>query len=303
MSLRHFNITLFVLAGILWFARGVFAQENIEERHIRVALRMIGHEILLRSGDSVSRILPVDKEGDRYKLRFESDFQFVPDELVSVIDSVVMLTRIAKSYLVEVEECQTLKVVYSYEIGNSFRSDVVPCRERIQPNGCYNLLFTILIAGNPESFLPATQSDSSVDSPALKQINFLVIILLVVALFVAIGLIIFFFRKKAIKPGSNPDVIPLGSYQFDKRNMKLSSGNEIIELTSKESDLLYLLVTSVNNTIGRDVILNTVWGDEGVYDGRTLDVFISKLRKKLEADSSLKIVNIRGVGYKLIVNN
>lgn len=302
MSLRKFNIILFVLAGILWSAQGVFAQENAEERHIRVAIRMIGHEILLRSGDSVSRVLPVEKEGDRYKLRFESDFQFVPDELVAVIDSVVMLTRIAKSYLVEVEECQTMKVVYSYEIGNSFRSDVVPCRERIQPNGCYNLLFTILIAGNPELSLPATQSDSSVDSLAAEEKNYFAIILLTVALFVAISLIIF-YRKKTIKPISNPDVISLGSYQFDKRNMKLSSGNEIIELTSKESDLLYLLVTSVNNTIGRDVILNTVWGDEGVYDGRTLDVFISKLRKKLEADSSLKIVNIRGVGYKLIVND
>lgn len=302
MSLRKFNIILFVLAGLLWSAQGVFAQENKEERHIRVAIRMIGHEILLRLGDSVSRVLPVEKVGDRYKLRFESDFEFVPDVLVSVIDSVVVLTGIAKSYLVEVEECQTLKVVYSYEIGNSFRSDVVPCRERIQPSGCYNLLFTILIAGNPELSLPATQSDSSVDSPAAKQINLLAIILLVVALFVAIGLIIF-YRKKTIKPISNPDVISLGSYQFDKRNMKLTSGNEIIELTSKESDLLYLLVTSVNNTIGRDVILNTVWGDEGVYDGRTLDVFISKLRKKLEADSSLKIVNIRGVGYKLIVND
>lgn len=302
MSLRLFNITFFVLAGLLLSAQGVFAQENKEDRHIMVAIRMIGHEILLRSGDSASRVLPVEKVGDRYKIRFESDFQFVPDELVSVIDSVVMLTRIAKSYLVEIEECQTLKVVYSYEIGNSFRSDVVPCRERIQPSGCYNLLFTILIAGNPELSLPATQSDSSADFPAAKQINLLAIILLVIALLVAIGLIIF-YRKKTIKPISNPDVISLGSYQFDKRNMKLSSRNEIIELTSKESDLLYLLVTSVNNTIGRDVILNTVWGDEGVYDGRTLDVFISKLRKKLEADSSLKIVNIRGVGYKLIVND
>jgi DNA-binding response OmpR family regulator len=48
--------------------------------------------------------------------------------------------------------------------------------------------------------------------------------------------------------------------------------------------------------------LNKVWGDEGDYIGRTLDVFISKLRKKLEADSSIKIVNIRGVGYKLVMD-
>ena len=51
----------------------------------------------------------------------------------------------------------------------------------------------------------------------------------------------------------------------------------------------------------REVILKTVWGDDGDYIGRTLDVFISKLRKKLEANTNLKIVNIRGVGYKLVI--
>ena len=52
----------------------------------------------------------------------------------------------------------------------------------------------------------------------------------------------------------------------------------------------------------RDVILNMVWGDEGDYIGRTVDVFISKLRKKLEFDSKVKIVNVRGVGYKLVMD-
>lgn len=78
---------------------------------------------------------------------------------------------------------------------------------------------------------------------------------------------------------------------------------EKTELTSKESDLLLLLHNSVNNTVERDVILNAVWEDEGDYIGRTLDVFISKLRKKLMADSKIRILNVRGVGYKLIVNS
>jgi DNA-binding response OmpR family regulator len=63
-----------------------------------------------------------------------------------------------------------------------------------------------------------------------------------------------------------------------------------------------LLHSSANSTLERECILRAVWGDEGDYVGRTLDVFISKLRKKLDADSSLKIVNVRGVGYKLILN-
>ena len=58
----------------------------------------------------------------------------------------------------------------------------------------------------------------------------------------------------------------------------------------------------MNKPIAREDILQRIWGDEGDYVGRTLDVFISKLRKKLAADASLKIVNLRGVGYKLVMD-
>ena len=84
--------------------------------------------------------------------------------------------------------------------------------------------------------------------------------------------------------------------------MTLVFENKKIELTSKESDLLLLLHSSANATIKRENILKIVWGDEGDYVGRTLDVFISKLRKKLQRDPSIKISNIRGVGYRLILN-
>ena len=85
--------------------------------------------------------------------------------------------------------------------------------------------------------------------------------------------------------------------------MELTIHDNKIELTSKEADLLQLLSESANDTVERDDILKEVWGDDGDYVGRTLDVFISKLRKKLEADSNVRIVNIRGIGYKLILND
>jgi DNA-binding response OmpR family regulator len=75
-----------------------------------------------------------------------------------------------------------------------------------------------------------------------------------------------------------------------------------MELTSKEADLLLVLHESANKTVEREMILKRVWGDEGDYVGRTLDVFISKLRKRLEFDPSIKIINTRGVGYKLAVS-
>ena len=114
--------------------------------------------------------------------------------------------------------------------------------------------------------------------------------------------IFFVFWKKRIPSKSDPNLLTLGAYQFDKRNIELIWEQEQIKLTHKEADLLMLLYDSANTTIERDVILNRVWGDEGDYVGRTLDVFISKLRKKLYADPNVKIVNVRGVGYKLVMD-
>ncbi len=264
---------------------------------------MIGHELLLLSGDSLSRVFPVEGDGDRYRIRFESEFQFKPEALVALIDSIVKQTGIAMSYLVEVEECAASQVVYSYLVGAQSNTDLVPCRHRVQPRGCYQLSFTILQAGNTEKIMAATQAGVHDHTAAgSKQANTAVIALSAAALLVLSGGIFVYFRKKPARAGTDPDMITIGASLFDKRNMTLSFKNEVMELTGKESDLLLLLYRAVNEIVSRDVILHTVWGDEGDYIGRTLDVFISKLRKKLEADTSLKIINIRGVGYKLIVN-
>jgi DNA-binding response OmpR family regulator len=96
-------------------------------------------------------------------------------------------------------------------------------------------------------------------------------------------------------------MISLGVYLFNRITGELKLNEQKTQLTGKESDLLQLLFENLNTTVERDVILSEVWGDEGDYVGRTLDVFISKLRKKLEEDNSVKIANVRGVGYKLVI--
>ncbi|MBL4708722.1 MAG: response regulator transcription factor [Flavobacteriales bacterium] len=123
-----------------------------------------------------------------------------------------------------------------------------------------------------------------------------------VLLLLVVACVVFFFWKKKQITSTDLNIIRIGRYHFDQRNMKLFMEKIETELTSKEADLLSLLHTSANTTLERDHILNVVWGDEGDYVGRTLDVFISKLRKKLEADPNVKIVNVRGVGYKLVLN-
>jgi DNA-binding response OmpR family regulator len=109
-------------------------------------------------------------------------------------------------------------------------------------------------------------------------------------------------RKTKSKTSVDQNIISIGQYRFNKRKMELWFEDQRVELTSKECDLLQLLCDSTNNTVERETILKMVWGDDGDYVGRTLDVFISKLRKKLEGDSNIKIANIRGVGYKLVID-
>ena len=263
--------------------QGSVAQDDQKDREIKVSLRMIGHKVLLSSGDSTSRVLPIIKENNRYRIQFESEFDFIPEELVSAIDGAVKKTKLAKNYIVEVEHCKTGEVVYSFKIDEIVKSDIVPCKSRIQSKACYNVLFTLV---------------EPIESNT-KKINYTLLGLLIGL----IALVSFFLWKRKIKSSINPNWIRLGDYYFDKRNTELIIEQKRIELTSKEADLLLLLYSDANKTVEREVILNMVWGDEGDYVGRTLDVFISKLRKKLEFDSKVKIVNVRGVGYKLVMNN
>ncbi len=292
MSLKQFKIRLFNFVFILLFISSATAQNEQDERHIEVSLRMIGHQVLLSSRDSITRVLPIVRENDRYKIVFESEFEFKPQELVDTFDRIVKETGIAKSYIVEVEECETREVVYIFEMGYDEKSDIIPCGGRDLPKSCYSILFTLM---DPVSLSDVSEGSSAKVGPVTYSL-----ISLLLLFFVGFFIFLWQNRPSAIK---DPNLIPLGAYRFDKRNTELLFKNQKTELTSKEADLLILLHNSVNTGIEREVILNEVWGDEGDYVGRTLDVFISKLRKKLEGDSSVKIVNIRGVGYKLVLNN
>lgn len=284
MRFKNVNFFLFALAIFILTPSGSQAQDSQSDQHIEVSLRMIGHQLLLNSGDSTSRVLPIKRENGRYRIPFEADFALNPDDLVNTVNRIMKETKMANGYIVEVKQCKTDEVVYSYEMGDLEKIDIIPCLSRSLPRSCYSLLFTLL-----EREEPVSQT---------SELSYFTITLLLILL---VGVFYFLLQRRR-KSLSDPNVIALGDYRFDKRNTELLFDQERIVLTSKESDLLILLYNAVNTTIERDVILNRVWGDEGDYAGRTLDVFISKLRKKLEADPKLKIVNIRGVGYKLVMD-
>lgn len=257
-------------------------------------MRLIGHHVLLSSGDSTSRVWPVQKEDVKYKIQFEADIAIDPDVLEQSIKEVVSEKQISKHYIVEVVNCASREIVHSFEVGNA-NQEMLPCKGRLQPKDCYFLLVTLL-----DPVLPASEQSAS-EIPVWQQANYRTGVIIAFLILLLLGSLSF-IRKKRQTSKHNDNLISIGAYKFDQLNMELLLKKERVELTSKEVDLLLLLYNSANTTVEREVILNNVWGDQGDYIGRTLDVFISKLRKKLEADANVKIINIRGVGYKLVLN-
>ncbi|MFM9838356.1 MAG: winged helix-turn-helix domain-containing protein [Cyclobacteriaceae bacterium] len=93
----------------------------------------------------------------------------------------------------------------------------------------------------------------------------------------------------------------LGKFLFDVKDQRLLLGSEVISLTDKEYRVLELLNQNFGELIPRETLMQKIWIDEGVITGRSLDMFVSKLRKKLSTDPELRITNVHGKGYKLEV--
>ena len=94
-------------------------------------------------------------------------------------------------------------------------------------------------------------------------------------------------------------IIPLGSYQFDTENYKLIHPDFEKTLTKKEAQILKIMCKFKNQVVAREIVLNAVWGQDDYFVGRSLDVFITKLRKYLKEDPKVSIANIHGIGFKL----
>ncbi len=92
----------------------------------------------------------------------------------------------------------------------------------------------------------------------------------------------------------------IGKYTFDTQKQVLVSGDSTQKLTTKESELLALLCSHMNDILERNYALKTIWVDDNYFNARSLDVYITKLRKLLKGDPSIEIINIHGKGYKLI---
>jgi two-component system response regulator VicR len=111
-----------------------------------------------------------------------------------------------------------------------------------------------------------------------------------------------FLRRSKMVQGPVPTYLTIGNYLLDHKNLSLKFGDEARNLTQKEGDLMKLFIENKNEVVRRSFILESLWGEDDYFLGRSLDVFISRLRKYLAEDARIKIENIHSVGFKMKID-
>lgn len=108
-------------------------------------------------------------------------------------------------------------------------------------------------------------------------------------------------RTSALPDDDEKTVIQsVGEYQFDYNKQRLTRNDAEIKLTTKENELLYLLCKNKNGIMERTYALKAIWGDDNYFNGRSMDVYVAKLRKHLKDDPTVEIINVHGRGFKLL---
>jgi len=279
-------LTCLLFTALTCAAFSLSTHTDFDAARQEILLRNIGHEVLLQSGDSTSRVLPISKMTDNeYRIKFENEFTFQTDSLVKTVKRSLDKSKLAQNYIVNVLNCSGSEVIFGYAIFKNEQSNIVPCSGRKQPKSCY----LISIKFEREGF-------------AARQSGYLLSGLPLLAL---LGFVI----SKSVKaPGSKVEsnimvgeVFNWGNTVFDPENKQIITAGITTSLTAKENKLLLIFAQSPQTIIERNRLQKEIWEDEGVIVGRSLDMFISKLRKKLEHDQSIRLVNIHGKGYRLEV--
>ncbi|MEL6534059.1 MAG: helix-turn-helix domain-containing protein [Bacteroidota bacterium] len=255
-----------------------------EETHRQLALRSVGHRLLLLEGDLASPLPPVTSyEPGSYLLKFPSAISLHPDSLYAIVAEALQQYHLSEPYQLQVLRCADQALMYGYEIGPN-SPDEISCTGRALDTNCYRIQIR---------FLETKTSVLATLQPWLFGGALLALGL--------VGLVGFRVRdsKKAIPDAapSQGDVLEDVQFFFAENRLVTPAGNT--PLSDKESKVLQILFRSQDALVTRDQLLKEGWEDEGVYTSRSLDMFISKLRKKLSGSGRVVIVTVRGQGYKL----
>ncbi len=273
-----------MIIGILISAVAFINKKNENpEKHLEIVLRDLGHQLLLATKDSSSRVLPVKKlNKNTYQISFQNDIGFISDTLINLVQRTFEKNALANEYIVNLRNCKQNETVFAFEI-NSQKGDLTPCRGRTLEVGCYVI---------------------EIDLLKKDKFNYFLLFLLLIPLSFVGFYLKDKFRKKeeTASISDNNDYIQLGNFQFYTNDHVLKIGHKSITLSEKETKALKIFAENINQIVEREKLMKEIWEDQGIIViSRNVDVLVSKLRKKLSDDNSLKFINVHGRGYKFMI--
>ena len=278
-----FGSSIIIIVILISAVASINKKNEIPQNHVEVVLRDLGHQLLLTAKDSTSRVLPVKKLNENtYQISFQNNFSFISDTLINFVQRTFQKNALANDYIVNLRNCKQNETVFAFEI-NSQTGDLTPCRGRTLEVGCYVIEIELL---------------------KKNKFNFFLLILLIIPLSFVGFYVKDKFRKKEEKESiiDNNDYIQLGNFRFYTDNNVLKIENKNITLSEKETKALKIFAENINQIVEREKLMKEIWEDEGiVVISRNVDVLVSKLRKKLSDDNSIKFINVHGRGYKFII--
>lgn len=261
--------------------------------HVNLALRRTAHHLLLQNGDSSTNIPPVNQiDANTFSVRIENLAEY--RKLPELLKQSLTVQKIERSYNVMVFNCETGALQLGYNMLDLNQPGGVPCENRDGKAGC----FVVQV-----SFEPNLQKAAAEPFSAWWIFPFGTGLA---------GLGLFAWKRSRSRKSSNLPVedkptsafeTSFGNSVFNSQNLTLTTLDSQHQLTYREAKLLDLFVRHRNQVLERDFILKSVWEDEGITVGRSVDVFVSRLRKLLATDSSIKISAIHGVGYKMEIHS
>lgn len=279
------------LCSLLWIGGAEANNQSIQfAEKVNLAMRRTAHQLLVHNGDSTSIIPPVQQiDANTFSVRMDHLFEY--ERLPELLEKSFDVHGVRRGYSVAVLNCETKQLQIGYSYLDLKQKGRVPCKGREQAAGCYVLKV---------SFEPETKETASSNWWVLPFGSLLA----------ALGFIVWKRSRKSelsevpvSLPGKliDNEGIIFGNSVLNLPNLTLLSGNKSYNLTYREAKLLNLFAGNTNRVLERDFILKSVWEDEGIIVGRSIDVFVSRLRKLLVNDPQLKITAVHGIGYRLDV--
>lgn len=255
---------------------------------VNLALRRTAHGLLRRAGDYTSRIPAVQQvDLHTWRLSFTQPFDYA--ELPALLEASLVQYGVQQPYQVAIRRCDDAMLLLGYhQLDVLSNADSVPCSGRVPPEGCQYLEITFA----------ATDSNGFA---SIRYGNWL-LVLSALGIGIWVGRRI---RSKAVfrssTPSSTAEGLTFGQSCLDVSQQRLVCNGLTHALTFREAKVLRLFAERPNQLLERAFLLEHGWADEGVLVGRSVDMFVSRLRKKLANDPTVALVAVHGVGYRLEV--